>query len=69
MCEITLGHARCRQPGQDRRISTDDQGSRIMPLSPPDAILLQRLLNVTLDRVPPLRTDGGIGERSRAAHP
>lgn len=38
-----------------------------MPLAPPDAILLQRLLNVTLARVPPLRTDGGIGERSRSA--
>lgn len=38
-----------------------------MPLSPADATLLQRCLNVALQRVPPLRTDGGIGDRSKSA--
>lgn len=38
-----------------------------MPLSQAEATLLQRCLNVALDRNPPLRTDGGIGDRSKAA--
>jgi uncharacterized protein (TIGR02594 family) len=32
-----------------------------------DAVLLQRMLNVALDRSPPLRTDGDLGPRSQAA--
>jgi uncharacterized protein (TIGR02594 family) len=36
-------------------------------LSQAEAIRLQRCLNVALDRIPPLRTDGGIGPRSQAA--